>query len=202
MVDRGRQITPDEPNGLRPGAPSVIALDEASTTPNELTEDRIDEIVRAFADAAQRALAAGFEVVELHGAHGYLIHQFLVPYSNHRADAYGGPFEARTRFALEVVEAVRAVWPAELPVFFRISATDWLTEDPEDDREGWTTEDTVRFAKGLPARGEDLMDVFTGGNVPDAKITVGPHYQVPCGRNCRDADNAGTGGAGVRGAHA
>ncbi|MET7352966.1 NADH:flavin oxidoreductase/NADH oxidase [Streptomyces mirabilis] len=185
-VDRGRQITPHEPFGWTPVAPSAIAFDEASTPPKELTAERIGEIVQEFADAARRALAAGFEVVELHGAHGYLIHQFLAPYSNHRTDMYGGSFEARTRFALEVVEAVRAVWPEELPVFFRISATDWLTENPEDDREGWTTEDTVRFAKELQARGVDLMDVSTGGNVPDAKITVGPHYQVPFAQKVRN----------------
>ncbi|MDT0467887.1 NADH:flavin oxidoreductase/NADH oxidase [Streptomyces gibsoniae] len=178
-TDRGRPITPEEPYGWTPVGPSGLPFDEASTTPDELTADGIRAIVQEFADAAERALEAGFEVAEVHGAHGYLIHQFLSPHSNHRTDEYGGSFEGRTRFALEVVDAVRAVWPEELPVFFRISATDWLTENPEDDREGWTGDDTVRFAKELHARGVDLLDVSTGGNVPDAKIVTGPGYQVP-----------------------
>ncbi|MGW0996888.1 NADH:flavin oxidoreductase/NADH oxidase [Streptomyces sp. NPDC002523] len=185
-VDRGRQIAPDEPYGWTPSGPSAIAFSESSTVPKELTTSDIREIVQQFADAAERALAAGFEVVELHGAHGYLIHQFLSPHSNHRTDEYGGSFEGRSRFALEVVEAVRAVWPENLPVFFRISATDWLTENPEDDREGWTADDTVRFAKELQARGVDLMDVSTGGNAPDARIETGPHYQVPFAERVRE----------------
>lgn len=184
-VDRGRRIAPDEPYGWTPLGPSALPFDETSTIPEELTTDRVGEIVQEFAAAAGRALAAGFEVAEIHGAHGYLIHQFLSPHSNRRTDEYGGSFENRTRFALEVVDAVRAVWPAELPVFFRISATDWLTENPEDDREGWTADDTVRFAKELHARGVDLLDVSTGGNAPDAKIVTGPGYQVPFAERVR-----------------
>ncbi|MFK0153138.1 NADH:flavin oxidoreductase/NADH oxidase [Streptomyces sp. NPDC090493] len=178
-VDRGRPIAPDEPHGWTPVGPSPVAFDETSTVPEELTTDGIREIVRQFADAAVRARAAGFQVAEIHGAHGYLIHQFLSPQSNRRSDEYGGSFEGRIRFALEVVDAVRAVWPAELPVFFRISATDWLSENPEDGRTGWTADDTVRFAGELRAHGVDLMDISTGGIVPDAKITSGPGYQVP-----------------------
>ncbi|MFF4763846.1 NADH:flavin oxidoreductase/NADH oxidase [Streptomyces sp. NPDC001292] len=185
-VDRGRQITPDEPYGWTPVGPSAIPFDESSTKPEELTTERIGEIVREFADAAKRALAAGFEVAEIHGAHGYLIHQFLSPHSNHRSDEYGGSFEGRTRFALEVVDAVRAVWPEDLPVFFRVSATDWLTENPEDDRSGWTADDTVRFAKELHAHGVDLLDVSTGGNAPNAKIVTGPNYQVPFAEQVRN----------------
>ncbi|MET9046255.1 NADH:flavin oxidoreductase/NADH oxidase [Streptomyces sp. NPDC004362] len=184
-VDRGRPISPDEPHGWTPVGPSALPFGPESTTPEELTRDRIRGIVREFAEAAERARAAGFEVAEIHGAHGYLINQFLSPYSNHRTDQYGGSFEGRTRFALEVVDAVRAVWPDDLPVFFRISATDWLTENPEDGREGWTADDTVRFAKELQARGVDLMDVSTGGNVPDAKIVTGPGYQVPFAERVR-----------------
>jgi 2,4-dienoyl-CoA reductase-like NADH-dependent reductase (Old Yellow Enzyme family) len=118
-------------------------------------------------------------VVEVHGAHGYLINQFLSPYTNRRTDEYGGSSENRVRFALEVVDAVRAVWPDDLPVFFRISATDWLTENPEDEREGWTADDTVRLAKELLVHGVDLLDTSTGGNAPKARITTGPGYQVP-----------------------
>ncbi|MEU6090735.1 NADH:flavin oxidoreductase/NADH oxidase [Streptomyces sp. NPDC047085] len=184
-VDRGRPIAPDEPYGWIPVGPSAVAYSEQSTTPRELTRDQIAEIVQQFADAARRALAAGFEVAEIHGAHGYLIHQFLSPYSNHRTDEYGGSFEGRARFALEVVDAVRAVWPEELPVFFRISATDWVDENPEDDRAGWTADDTVLFAKELHARGVDLLDVSTGGNLPDAKIETGPGYQVPFAERVR-----------------
>lgn len=141
--------------------------------PQELTVDEIHEITGHFAAAARRALAAGYEVVEIHGAHGYLIGEFLSPHSNRRTDAYGGSFANRTRFALEVVDAVRAVWPEELPLFFRISATDWLEED------GWTADETVRFAQLLTEHGVDLLDVSTGGLAPHAKIPVGPGFQVP-----------------------
>ncbi|GGW37157.1 hypothetical protein GCM10010381_22320 [Streptomyces xantholiticus] len=112
-------------------------------------------------------------MAEIHGAHGYLIGEFLSPHSNHRTDVYGGSFENRVRFALEVVDAVRAVWPDELPLFSRISATDWLEEG------GWTPEDTVRFAPLLKAHGVDLLDVSTGGNAAGVRIPAGPGYQVP-----------------------
>ncbi|MFJ4847125.1 NADH:flavin oxidoreductase/NADH oxidase [Streptomyces sp. NPDC088733] len=186
-VDRGAPIPPGEGHGWTPVGPSPVPFAESSTTPAELTTDEIAEIVEQFADGARRALAAGFQVAEIHGAHGYLIHQFLSPYSNRRTDAYGGSFEGRTRFALEVVDAVRSVWPEELPVFFRTSATDWLAENADDDREGWTGEDTVRFAKELHARGVDLLDVSTGGNVPDARIEATPDYQVPYAEQVRTA---------------
>jgi 2,4-dienoyl-CoA reductase-like NADH-dependent reductase (Old Yellow Enzyme family) len=159
--------------GWTPVAPSAVPFAEGHFVPDELSVERIEEIVGQFADAARRALAAGFEVVELHGAHGYLIHEFLSPYSNHRTDAYGGSYENRTRFALEVVDAVRAVWPDGKPVLFRISATDWLDEG------GWSSDDTVRFARDLQAHGVDLLDVSTGGNVSGARIPTGPGYQVP-----------------------
>ncbi|MFJ4797905.1 NADH:flavin oxidoreductase/NADH oxidase [Kitasatospora purpeofusca] len=178
-VDRGRAIAPDEEYGWQPVAPSALPFEPDRVTPEELTAEQIGAIVRQFADAARRALDAGFQVAEIHGAHGYLVHEFLSPHSNRRADGYGGSFEGRIRFALEVVDAVRAVWPEELPVFFRISATDWLTENPEDGREGWTSADTVRFAKELHAHGVDLLDVSTGGLVPDARIEAGPDFQVP-----------------------
>jgi 2,4-dienoyl-CoA reductase-like NADH-dependent reductase (Old Yellow Enzyme family) len=147
--------------------------------PGELTLAGIDRIVEEFAAAARRATAAGYRVIELLAGHGYLIHQFLSPVSNHRTDSYGGSFENRTRFALRVVDAVRAVWPEDLPLFVRVSATDWLTENPSDDREGWTVDDTVRLAKVLADHGVDLLNVSSGGIVPDARISVGPGYQVP-----------------------
>ncbi|MFJ2868418.1 NADH:flavin oxidoreductase/NADH oxidase [Kitasatospora sp. NPDC087314] len=178
-VDRGRALAPGEAHGWTPVAPSAIPFTPTRTRPDELTVDQISGIAGQFATAARRALDAGFQAIEIHGAHGYLIHQFLSPHSNHRTDAYGGSFEGRIRFALEVVDAVRSEWPEELPVLFRVSATDWLTENPEDGREGWTSEDTVRLAKELQAHGVDLMDVSTGGLVPDARIEAGPDYQVP-----------------------
>lgn len=147
--------------------------------PAELDLDEIAEITAAFAAAAWRAAAAGFKVLELHGAHGYLIHQFLSPQSNTRTDHYGGSLENRMRFASEVVTAVRHAWPAELPLFFRVSATDWLAGDTDDARPGWTVADSVVLAGRLQALGVDLVDVSSGGSAPDAKITVGPGYQVP-----------------------
>ncbi|MET0476292.1 MAG: NADH:flavin oxidoreductase/NADH oxidase [Mycobacterium sp.] len=148
-------------------------------SPVELSVEEIDAIVAAFAASARRAAAAGFKVLELHGAHGYLIHQFLSPHSNTRTDGYGGALENRLRFALDVVTAVRRSWPDELPLFFRVSATDWLGGDTDDTRPGWTVDDTVELAVRLKALGVDLMDVSTGGSAPDAKIPVGPGYQVP-----------------------
>ncbi|MCD7440696.1 NADH:flavin oxidoreductase/NADH oxidase [Streptomyces lincolnensis] len=168
----GAPLGPDA-LGWQPLGPSPIAFDERHPVPTELTVDQIQEIVGQFADAARRALAAGFEVAEIHGAHGYLIGNFLSPHSNHRTDAYGGSYENRTRFALEVVDAVRAVWPEDKPLLFRISATDWLDEG------GWTPDDTVRLAADLKSHGVDLLDVSTGGNASGVRIPTGPGYQVP-----------------------
>ncbi|MFJ8074157.1 NADH:flavin oxidoreductase/NADH oxidase [Streptomyces sp. NPDC096176] len=168
----GAPVGPEE-HGWQPLAPSAIAFDEGHPVPDELTSTEIAEIVGQFADAARRALDAGFRVAEIHGAHGYLIGEFLSPHSNHRTDEYGGSFENRVRFALEVVDAVRAVWPEELPLFFRISATDWL------EGSGWTPDDTVRFATLLKAHGVDLLDVSSGGNAVRVHIPTGPGYQVP-----------------------
>lgn len=168
----GRPVGP-EAHGWQPVAPSSVPFSEGYPVPHELTVEEIRGITGLFAAAAERSLAAGYEVVEIHGAHGYLIGEFLSPYSNKRTDEYGGSFENRTRFALEVVDAVRAVWPEELPLFFRISATDWLEE------EGWTADETVRLADLLLEHGVDLLDVSTGGLAPHATIPVGPGYQVP-----------------------
>ncbi|MFE5212823.1 NADH:flavin oxidoreductase/NADH oxidase [Streptomyces sp. NPDC056600] len=168
----GAPVGPDA-HGWTPVAPSAVPFAEGHHLPHELTVGQIREIVTQFAEAARRARAAGFEVVEVHGAHGYLINEFLSPHSNHRTDAYGGSYENRTRFALEVVDAVRAVWPQDRPVFFRVSATEWLEEG------GWSADDTVRFAGDLRAHGVDLLDVSTGGNVSGVRIPTGPGHQVP-----------------------
>ncbi|MFE7276587.1 NADH:flavin oxidoreductase/NADH oxidase [Streptomyces sp. NPDC057623] len=184
LAHAGRKASTDQPwrggapvgadaHGWQPVAPSPVAFAEGHPVPGELTVAGIQAIVGQFADAARRALAAGFEIAEVHGAHGYLINEFLSPYSNHRTDEYGGSYENRTRFALQVVDAVREVWPDDKPLFFRISATDWLEE------QGWTADDTVRFAADLRAHGIDLLDVSTGGNAAGARIPVGPGYQVP-----------------------
>ncbi|MFG2550406.1 NADH:flavin oxidoreductase/NADH oxidase [Streptomyces sp. NPDC048581] len=184
LAHAGRKASTDQPwkggapvgsdaHGWQPVAPSPVAFADGHPVPTELTVAELQEIVGQFAEAARRALAAGFEVAEVHGAHGYLINEFLSPYSNHRTDEYGGSYENRTRFALQVVDAVREVWPDDKPLFFRISATDWLEEN------GWTADDTVRFAADLQAHGIDLLDVSTGGNAARARIPVGPGYQVP-----------------------
>lgn len=168
----GAPVGPDA-HGWQPLGPSPLPFAVGHPVPTELTVAEIREIVGQFADAARRALDAGFEIAEIHGAHGYLVNEFLSPHSNHRTDAYGGSYENRTRLALEVVDAVREVWPDDKPLFFRISATDWLEED------GWTADDTVRFAAQLKEHGVDLLDVSTGGNASGVRIPVGPGYQVP-----------------------
>ncbi|GGZ35502.1 NADH:flavin oxidoreductase/NADH oxidase [Streptomyces poonensis] len=170
---KGGEPVGPEAYGWQPLAPSAVPFQEGHPVPAELTVEQIRETVALFADAARRALAAGFEVAEIHGAHGYLINEFLSPHSNQRDDEYGGSYENRVRFALEVVDAVRAVWPEDKPLFFRISATDWLEEG------GWTTDDTVRFAAELQEHGVDLLDVSTGGNASGVRIVTGPGYQVP-----------------------
>jgi 2,4-dienoyl-CoA reductase-like NADH-dependent reductase (Old Yellow Enzyme family) len=190
----GKPVDPGR-GGWHVVGPSAIAVAEGFPVPTELTLGEIDRIVDEFAAAARRAAAAGFKVVELLAGHGYLIHQFLSPFSNRRTDDYGGSFENRTRFALRVVDAVRAVWPEDLPLFVRVSATDWLTENTDDIREGWTVDDTVRFARVLKDHGVDLLNVSSGGLVPDAKITVGPGYQVPFAARVRA--EAGTAVAAV-----
>lgn len=169
----GAPLGPDDAYAWQPVGASPVPFDEKHPVPTELTVDQIRDIVGQFADAARRALVAGFEVAEIHGAHGYLINGFLSPHSNHRTDAYGGSYENRVRFALEVVDAVREVWPDDKPLFFRISATEWLEEG------GWSADDTVRFAAELHAHGVDLLDVSTGGNASGVRIPTGPGYQVP-----------------------
>ncbi|MBC3843263.1 NADH:flavin oxidoreductase/NADH oxidase [Streptacidiphilus sp. 4-A2] len=186
-----------EAGGWTTVAPSALAFSEKSPVPAELTTEEIAAIVQQFADAARRALAAGFKVAEVHGAHGYLVHEFLSPYSNTRTDAYGGSPENRMRFALEVVDAVRAVWPDDLPVFFRTSATDWLAGDTSDERNGWTGADTVTLAKELLAHGVDLLDVSTGGNVPDAAIPVAAGYQVRFASAVREQTGLATAAVGL-----
>lgn len=173
-----------QPESWTTVGPSPIAFGR-NPVPDELRRAEIERIVTAFADAASRAAAAGFRVLEIHGAHGYLIHQFLSPQANARTDEYGGTLENRMRFALEVTSAVRDAWPDHLPLFFRVSATDWLAGDTDDPRAGWTLEDTITLATGLKTAGVDLIDVSSGGVVPDARIPVFPGYQVPFAKRVR-----------------
>jgi 2,4-dienoyl-CoA reductase-like NADH-dependent reductase (Old Yellow Enzyme family) len=177
--------------GWRPVcAPSAIPFNEHYVVPTALEKPGIQHLVQSFADAAKRALAAGFEVVEIHSAHGYLLHEFLSPLSNHRTDEYGGSFENRTRAVREVVEAIRKVWPERLPLFLRISATDYLPD-------GWTPEQSVELAKLVKPLGVDLMDCSSGGLMPNAKIPVGPGYQVPFADKVRREAGILTGSVGM-----
>ncbi|UXJ54105.1 NADH:flavin oxidoreductase/NADH oxidase [Pseudomonas citronellolis] len=157
--------------GWVPLAPSAIAFDPKHTTPTALTEAQMAEVTQAFVRSAERALAAGFKVVEVHAAHGYLLHQFLSPLSNQRRDQYGGCFENRIRYLLEVTQAVREVWPEELPLLVRLSATDWVED-------GWNPDETVELARRLKGLGVDLIDVSSGGTAVNAEIPVGPGYQT------------------------
>ncbi|MGV9799381.1 NADH:flavin oxidoreductase/NADH oxidase [Mycobacterium sp. NPDC003449] len=185
-----------EPQTWSTVGPSPIAFGRLAA-PDELGRAEIEGIVRAFADAARRAAAAGFRVLEIHGAHGYLIHQFLSPQSNARTDEYGGALGNRMRFALEVATAVRDAWPDHLPLFFRVSATDWLAGDTDDPRPGWTAADTVALTTELKKVGVDLIDVSTGGAVPDARIPVFPGYQVPFAKRVRAEADIPTASVGL-----
>jgi 2,4-dienoyl-CoA reductase-like NADH-dependent reductase (Old Yellow Enzyme family) len=157
--------------GWQPVAPSAVAFSSGYAVPQALDLAAIAAVVEAFRQAARRAFKAGFDVVEIHAAHGYLLHQFLSPLANQRTDAYGGSFGNRVRLTLEVVDAIRAEWPAHLPLFVRISATDWVDG-------GWSVDESVQLASLLREHGVDLVDVSSGGQVPDAKIPVGPGFQV------------------------
>ena len=185
-----QKALPDDAGGWKPVAPSPISFSEAYRVPEELTLQGIRTVVEGFAAAAGRALAAGFQVIELHAAHGYLIHQFLSPLSNSRKDAYGGEFENRTRFVIEVAQAVRGVWPHSLPLFTRISATDWVDG-------GWDIDQSSRLAGMLKHVGVDLMDCSSGGLVPYAKIEPRPGYQVDFARRIREETGILTGAVGL-----
>ena len=187
---KGSGSVPLTAGGWVPVAPSALPFDAGWTVPTALDEAGIARVVAAFVAAARRALAAGFQVAEIHAAHGYLLHQFLSPLTNHREDRYGGSFENRTRLAREVVAAVRAEWPERLPLFVRLSATDWVDG-------GWDLEQSVQLATALKGLGADLVDCSSGGLVPGAKIPVGPGYQVPFAARIRAATGVPTGAVGL-----
>jgi 2,4-dienoyl-CoA reductase-like NADH-dependent reductase (Old Yellow Enzyme family) len=171
-------------------APSPIPFSPGDPTPAALDEPGIDGIVDAFEAAARRSLAAGFQILEIHAAHGYLLHQFLSPHSNERDDQYGGSLDNRMRLVLRVTERLRAVVPAELPLFVRISATDWVAG-------GWDIEQSVELSRRLKGLDVDLIDVSTGGNLPTARIPVAKRYQIPCSRRIRDDAGILTGAVGL-----
>ena len=186
----GGSLTPEQ-GGWRPiYAPSAMAFNAASQVPEALDEAGIKRVVDAFQNSARRSLEAGFEVIELHGAHGYLGNSFLSPLSNHRNDRYGGSFENRTRFVRECIEATRKVWPESKPLFLRISASDWKDG-------GWTVEDSVALARMVKPLGVDLIDCSSGGLVADAKIPVGAGYQVPFAAQVRREGGILTGAVGM-----
>ncbi len=175
-----------------PGAigPSALAFSANYATPQTMSQGDIDQVIVAFQAAARRASEAGFQAVELHSAHGYLLHQFLSPLSNQRDDGYGGPFDGRVRLLLEVVRAVRTEWPAELPLFVRISATDWAEG-------GWDVEQSVELARRLRAEGVDLVDVSSGGLTLAQQIRPEPGYQVPFAQRIRQEASIATGAVGL-----
>jgi len=171
-------------------APSAIPFDKDWHLPQALDGEGIRKVIADFRAAAVRAREAGFKLIELHAAHGYLLHQFLSPLSNERNDEYGGRFENRTRLLREVIAAVREVWPEDLPLWLRISATDWADH-------GWGIDDSVRLARELPGLGVDLIDVSSGGLVPHVKIPLGPGYQVPFAARIRQETGIATGAVGL-----
>jgi 2,4-dienoyl-CoA reductase-like NADH-dependent reductase (Old Yellow Enzyme family) len=175
--------------GWTPAAPSAVAFAEGHPVPTALDEAGIRAVVAAFAAATRRAAAAGFRAVEVHAAHGYLLHQFLSPLSNRREDAWGGSFENRTRLVREVVRAVRAEWPESLPLLVRISATDWTPG-------GWDVEQSVELARGLAPLGVDLVDVSSGGLVM-AQVPAGPGYQAAFAERIRREGRVATGAVGM-----
>ncbi|RCH56707.1 NADPH dehydrogenase NamA [Mucilaginibacter hurinus] len=186
----GAQIPSGAENGWISVAPSAVPFIETGEAPAELDKAGIEKVKADFKAAAIRALTAGFKVIEIHGAHGYLLHEFYSPLSNQRNDEYGGLFENRIRLLVEVVETVQEVWPADLPLFVRISATDW-TEG------GWTVDDSIELAKVLHAKGVDLIDTSTGGNVPAANIPVKAGYQVEFAHAIKQHAGIRTGAVGL-----
>ncbi len=188
--DGGGPVPPGQGGWLPVLAPSAKPFREGWMVPHAMSAQEIAGVVRAFARASERAVAAGFRMLEIHAAHGYLLHEFLSPLTNRRTDAYGGSFENRTRALREVVSAVREVVPEAMPLAVRISASDWMEG-------GWTVDDSIELARELKTLGVDLVDCSSGGIVPDAKIEIGPEYQVPFARRVRAEAQIATGAVGL-----
>ena len=175
---KGDKLIPPDEGGWKTVAPSAIAFSPEKDTPVEITEEGIAKVIADFKAAAGRALQAGFKIIEIHAAHGYLLNEFMSPLSNKRTDGYGGSFENRTRMLMEVIAAIRSVWPEDYPLFLRISASDWTDS-------GWTVEDSVKLAEIVKEKGVDLMDCSSGGVVSTAVIPAKPGYQVPFANSVR-----------------
>ena len=187
--DGGGPVGPHA-GGWVPVGPGTEAFKEGQAAPHALTEPEIEAVIDSFRLAAGRALKAGFQVVEIHAAHGYLLHQFLSPLVNHRPDSWGGSLENRARLTLEVARAIRTVWPAELPLWIRISGTDWAAG-------GWDVDSSVQLARWLGPLGVDLVDVSSGGAVTQQQVVVGPGYQVPFSARIRRESGLATGAVGL-----
>jgi 2,4-dienoyl-CoA reductase-like NADH-dependent reductase (Old Yellow Enzyme family) len=187
---KGSAWIPVEQGGWKTVAPSPIPFSPQYDTPIEMTTDAIKKVITDYTAAARRALNAGFQVAEIHAAHGYLINEFLSPLANKRSDSYGGSFHNRIRLLLETVRAVRAVWPAKLPLFVRLSCVDWVDG-------GWTLDDSIALARELRDCGVDMIDCSSGGMVPDAKIPAAPGYQVPFAERIRKEAQIPTGAVGI-----
>ena len=201
LAHAGRKASTDQPwrggkplaadaGGWPPEAPSALPFAPDHPTPHALSVEEIGQLVAQFRDAARRADAAGFDTVEIHAAHGYLLHEFLSPLSNARTDAYGGSLANRARLLREVVAEVRAVWPAPRPLLVRVSATDWAPG-------GWDTDECVSLARWLREDGVDLIDVSSGGLVPHARVPAAPNYQVPFAARIRHEAGIATGAVGL-----
>jgi 2,4-dienoyl-CoA reductase-like NADH-dependent reductase (Old Yellow Enzyme family) len=186
----GRGEVDVEHGGWVTVAPSAIPFSDTYPTPVALTKEGINKVIADFTAAAERSLKAGFKVIEIHAAHGYLLHQFLSPLSNHRTDEYGGSFENRIRLLLEVIDSVKTAWPDDLPLFVRISATDWAEG-------GWNPDESVQLAHLLKEKGVDLLDVSSGGLAAHQHIPVGPAYQLPFASRIRKETGILTGTVGL-----
>src|SRR5690606_24472445 len=187
---KGSHVLSEEAGGWQTLAPSEVAYHDQDPLPVSMTPAQIQQVVNDFISAAKRAVEAGFQIFEVHAAHGYLLNEFLSPLSNRRNDAYGGSFENRIRMVLEVVDGVRRTVPGDLPVFVRISATEWVDG-------GWDISDSIRLAQQLKAHGVDLIDCSSGGNAAQQKIAPGPLYQVPYAASIRQQTGMPTGAVGL-----
>jgi 2,4-dienoyl-CoA reductase-like NADH-dependent reductase (Old Yellow Enzyme family) len=186
----GGEMLDEKEHGWHTVAPSAIPFSPHGYAPEALTLQGIQKVVSDFQAAAKRALIAGFMVIEIHAAHGYLINEFLSPLTNQRNDKYGGSFENRIRFLLEIIAAIKKVWPENYPLFLRISSTDWVEG-------GWTIDDSIELAGVVKSQGIDLIDCSSGGTVPGAKIPAAPGYQVPFAEAIKTKGGISTGAVGI-----
>jgi 2,4-dienoyl-CoA reductase-like NADH-dependent reductase (Old Yellow Enzyme family) len=187
---KGSNFLKKEEGAWQTLSPSAIAFREGEPIPKEITKAEIDQLIQNFGSATKRAVEAGFEVFEIHAAHGYLLNEFLSPLSNHRNDEYGGSFENRTRLLLEIVKEIRSIIKEGSPLFVRISASDWVDG-------GWNENDSVALSKILKDRGVDVIDCSSGGNSPEQKIPIGPLYQVPFSEKIKKETGMLTGAVGL-----